>query len=207
VRDVHLFWDGGSIYLLSLLTCNFSNTAADILLWRDEKRTFSFVTVLFVLFYWFLLSDRTFVSSAAKFLLVISLALFIHGVLPSQVYVFWLFSYLLSRLIWCGCFLLHSQEFCSVLWLSTEVELLLHCSFGFTFEKVTSDHFELSHSALRNSLMCLAYAWNGSIHKLRVLAEGEDWSTLLKVGVQLYWELSPGCFMALEYPIWCVILH
>jgi len=34
--------------------------------------------------------------------------------------------------------------------------------------------------------MCLAYAWNGSIHKLRVLAEGEDWSTLLKVGVQLY---------------------
>ena len=87
------------IYLLSLLTCNFSTAAADILLWRDEKRTFSFVTVLFVLFYWFLLSDRTFVSSAAKFLLVTSLALFIHGVLPSQVYVFWLFSYLLSRLI------------------------------------------------------------------------------------------------------------
>ena len=129
MRDVHLFWDGGSIYLLSLLTCNFSNTAADILLWRDEKRTFSFVTVLFVLFYWFLLSDRTFVSSAAKFLLVISLALFIHGVLPSQVYVFWLFSYLLSRLIWCGCFLLHSQEFCSVLWLSTEFELLLQLWF------------------------------------------------------------------------------
>ena len=87
------------IYLLSLLTCNFSTAAADILLWRDEKRTFSFVTVLFLLFYWFLLSDRTFVSSAAKFLLVTSLALFIHGVLPSQVYVFWLFSYLLSRLI------------------------------------------------------------------------------------------------------------
>ncbi|CAL5073337.1 unnamed protein product [Urochloa decumbens] len=120
-----------------------SGTAADILLWRDEKRTFSFVTVLFLLFYWFMLSDRTFVSSAAKFLLVTSLALFIHGVLPSQV-------------------------------------------FGFTVEKVTSDHFEVSQSALRNSLMCLASAWNGGIHKLRVLAEGEDWSTLLKVFAFLY---------------------
>ncbi|XP_025802673.1 3beta-hydroxysteroid-dehydrogenase/decarboxylase-like [Panicum hallii] len=120
-----------------------SGTAADILLWRDEKRTFSFVTVLFLLFYWFLLSDRTFISSAAKFLLVTSLALFTHGVLPSQV-------------------------------------------FGVTVEKFTSDHFELSHSALRNSLMCLASAWNGSIHKLRVLAEGEDWSTLLKVFAFLY---------------------
>jgi hypothetical protein len=33
--------------------------------------------------------------------------------------------------------------------------------------------------------MSLASAWNGSIHKLRVLAEGENWSLLLKVGVQL----------------------
>ncbi|WVZ65565.1 hypothetical protein U9M48_014906 [Paspalum notatum var. saurae] len=120
-----------------------SGAAADILLWRDEKRTFSFVTLLFLLFYWFLLSDRTFVSSAAKFLLVISLALFIHGVLPSQV-------------------------------------------FGFTVEKVTSDHFKVSPSALRNSFMCLASAWNGSIHKVRVLAEGEDWSMLLKVFAFLY---------------------
>jgi sterol-4alpha-carboxylate 3-dehydrogenase (decarboxylating) len=65
------------------------------------------------------------------------------------------------------------------------MKLNSYCRFGFTVEKVTSDHFEVSHSALRNSLMCLASAWNGGIHKLRVLAEGEDWSTLLKVGVQL----------------------
>jgi plant 3beta-hydroxysteroid-4alpha-carboxylate 3-dehydrogenase len=31
--------------------------------------------------------------------------------------------------------------------------------------------------------MCVASAWNGSFHKLRLLAEGEDWSLLLKVGV------------------------
>ncbi|KAK3132943.1 hypothetical protein QOZ80_6AG0529870 [Eleusine coracana subsp. coracana] len=119
-----------------------SGTAADILLWRDDKRTFSYITVLFLLFYWFLLSDRTFIASAAKILLVTSLALFIHGVLPPQV-------------------------------------------FGFTFDKVTSDYFEVSHSTLRNSFMCFASAWNGGIHKLRVIAEGDDWSTLLKVLVFL----------------------
>jgi plant 3beta-hydroxysteroid-4alpha-carboxylate 3-dehydrogenase len=56
---------------------------------------------------------------------------------------------------------------------------------GFTVEKVTSDYFEVSHSALRNSFMCLASAWNGGIHKLRVIVEGDDWSALLKVCDQL----------------------
>uniref|UniRef100_A0A0E0M3F2 Reticulon-like protein n=1 Tax=Oryza punctata TaxID=4537 RepID=A0A0E0M3F2_ORYPU len=120
-----------------------SGITADILLWRDEKKTFSYVTVLFLLFYWFLLSDRTFVSSAAKILLVISLALFIHGVLPPQV-------------------------------------------FGFTVEKVTSDYFEVSQEALRNPLMWLASLWNGSIYKLRILAEGDDWITFLKAFAFLY---------------------
>ncbi|TVU01432.1 hypothetical protein EJB05_53108, partial [Eragrostis curvula] len=124
-----------------------SGTAADILLWRDDKRTFSLISVLFLLFYWFLLSDRTFIASAAKILLVTSLALFIHGVLPPQVYVYW---------------------------------------FGFTVEKVTSDYFEVSGLSLRNSFMCLAAAWNGGIHKLRVLAEGDDWSALLKALAFLY---------------------
>jgi hypothetical protein len=71
----------------TFLICYLSIAAADILLWRDDKRTFSYITVLFLLLYWFLLSDRTFIASAAKILLVTSLALFIHGVLPPQVYV------------------------------------------------------------------------------------------------------------------------
>uniref|UniRef100_A0A0D9XFN4 Reticulon-like protein n=1 Tax=Leersia perrieri TaxID=77586 RepID=A0A0D9XFN4_9ORYZ len=120
-----------------------SGITADILLWRDEKKTFSYITVLFLLFYWFLLSERTFVSSAAKILLVISLALFIHGVLPPQV-------------------------------------------FGFTVEKVTSDYFEVPHLTLRNPFMWLASLWNGGIHKLRVLAEGDDWTTFLKAVAFLY---------------------
>uniref|UniRef100_A0A0E0B5C8 Reticulon-like protein n=1 Tax=Oryza glumipatula TaxID=40148 RepID=A0A0E0B5C8_9ORYZ len=120
-----------------------SGITADILLWRDEKKTFSYVTVLFLLFYWFLLSDRTFVSSAAKILLVISLALFIHGVLPPQV-------------------------------------------FGFTVEKVTSDYFEVSQETLKNTLVWMASLWNGGIYKLRVLAEGDDWTTFLKAFAFLY---------------------
>uniref|UniRef100_A0A453LBR5 Reticulon domain-containing protein n=1 Tax=Aegilops tauschii subsp. strangulata TaxID=200361 RepID=A0A453LBR5_AEGTS len=126
---------------LCLLTCYHSTAAADILLWRDEKKTFSYITLLFLLFYWFFLSDRTFVSSSAKILLVISLALYIHGVLPSKVY-------------------------------------------GFTVEKVTPDCFEVSDSTLRNPIMCMASLWNGGIHKLRVLAEGDDWGTFLKVCMQ-----------------------
>ncbi|XP_047051862.1 3beta-hydroxysteroid-dehydrogenase/decarboxylase-like [Lolium rigidum] len=116
--------------------------AADILLWRDEKKTFSYITLVFLLFYWFLLSDRTFVSSSAKILLVISLALYIHGVLPSKV-------------------------------------------FGFAVEKVTPDYFEVSDSTLRNPIVHLASLWNGGIHKLRVLAEGDDWGTFLKAVVSL----------------------
>ncbi|CAM0952436.1 unnamed protein product [Alopecurus aequalis] len=117
--------------------------AADILLWRDEKKTFSYITLVFLLFYWFLLSDRTFVSSSAKILLVISLALYIHGVLPSKV-------------------------------------------FGFAVEKVTPDYFEVSDSALRNPIVRLASLWNGGIHKLRILAEGDDWGTFLKAVASLF---------------------
>uniref|UniRef100_A0ACD5YFZ7 Uncharacterized protein n=1 Tax=Avena sativa TaxID=4498 RepID=A0ACD5YFZ7_AVESA len=117
--------------------------ASDILLWRDEKKTFSYITLVFLLFYWFLLSDRTFVSSSAKILLVISLALYIHGVLPSKV-------------------------------------------FGFAVEKVTPDYFEVSDSTLRNSIVCLGSLWNGAIHKLRVLAEGDDWGTFVKVVASLF---------------------
>ncbi|VAI34647.1 unnamed protein product [Triticum turgidum subsp. durum] len=87
--------------------------------------------------------DRTFVSSSAKILLVISLALYIHGVLPSKVY-------------------------------------------GFTVEKVTPDCFEVSDSTLRNPITCMASLWNGGIHKLRVLAEGDDWGTFLKAVASLF---------------------
>ncbi|KAH7663893.1 3-beta-hydroxysteroid-4-alpha-carboxylate 3-dehydrogenase (decarboxylating) protein [Dioscorea alata] len=59
---------------------------ADILLWRDEKKTFFCVMVLFFLRYWFILSGRTFISSFAKLLLVVTAILFGHGHLPSSIF-------------------------------------------------------------------------------------------------------------------------
>jgi sterol-4alpha-carboxylate 3-dehydrogenase (decarboxylating) len=59
-----------------------------------------------------------------------------------------------------------------------------YCRFGFAVEKVTPDYFEVSDSTLRNPIVHLASLWNGGIHKLRVLAEGDDWGTFLKVCMQ-----------------------
>ncbi|XP_074578642.1 3beta-hydroxysteroid-dehydrogenase/decarboxylase-like [Curcuma longa] len=65
-----------------------SGVVADILLWRDEKKTFALVVTLFVLFYWLFLSGKTFVASSAGILVVVCLSLFIHGILPSEMFGF-----------------------------------------------------------------------------------------------------------------------
>ncbi|KAG0480840.1 hypothetical protein HPP92_011698 [Vanilla planifolia] len=57
---------------------------ASILLWRDDRRTFALLLALFLLHYWFFLSKRTFVSSAANLIIYFALVLFIHGLLPSS---------------------------------------------------------------------------------------------------------------------------
>ncbi|KAJ0093912.1 hypothetical protein Patl1_26474 [Pistacia atlantica] len=56
----------------------------DILLWRDEKKSFTYFLALVVLFYWFFLFGRTFTSSVANLLLLVSIALFGYGFLPSN---------------------------------------------------------------------------------------------------------------------------
>lgn len=61
---------------------------ADILLWRDEKKSFTCFLVLVLLFYWFFLSGRTFISSTARLLLLATLLFFGHGFLPSNLFGF-----------------------------------------------------------------------------------------------------------------------
>ncbi|XP_065869157.1 3beta-hydroxysteroid-dehydrogenase/decarboxylase isoform X2 [Euphorbia lathyris] len=58
---------------------------ADILLWRDEKKTFKYFLTFAILYYWFLLSGRTFASSAAKLLLLITAVLYGYGILPPKI--------------------------------------------------------------------------------------------------------------------------
>ncbi|RVW20734.1 3beta-hydroxysteroid-dehydrogenase/decarboxylase isoform 3 [Vitis vinifera] len=57
---------------------------ADILLWRDEKKTFTCFLALFLMFYWFFLCGRTFISSAAKLLLLVTAILSGQGILPTN---------------------------------------------------------------------------------------------------------------------------
>jgi hypothetical protein len=63
---------------------NYVIAVADILLWRDEKKTFTCFLALVLLFYWFFLSGTTFISSAAMLLLLISVLLLGYGVLSSK---------------------------------------------------------------------------------------------------------------------------
>lgn len=57
---------------------------ADILLWRDEKQTFTIILALAVVFYCFCLSGYTFLCAAAQLLLLISVVLFVHNILPAS---------------------------------------------------------------------------------------------------------------------------
>ncbi|GMI64421.1 reticulon 20 [Hibiscus trionum] len=61
-----------------------SGTVSDILLWRDERKTFSCFLTLAMVFYWFFFCGRTFTSSAAQLLLVVTAMLYGHGILASE---------------------------------------------------------------------------------------------------------------------------
>ncbi|KAA8531429.1 hypothetical protein F0562_006218 [Nyssa sinensis] len=63
-----------------------SGKVADVLLWRDEKKTFTYFLALFLLYYWFFLCGRTFISSAAKLLLLITIILSGYRILPSKIF-------------------------------------------------------------------------------------------------------------------------
>ncbi|PSS35833.1 3beta-hydroxysteroid-dehydrogenase/decarboxylase [Actinidia chinensis var. chinensis] len=60
---------------------------ADILLWRDEKKTFTCFIVVVLLYYWFFFTGRTFISSAAKLLLLVSITLSGCSILPSTMFI------------------------------------------------------------------------------------------------------------------------
>lgn len=59
---------------------------ADIFLWRDEKETFAYFLISVVLFYWFFISGRSFISSTAYLLLMLVMALVGYGYLTSNLF-------------------------------------------------------------------------------------------------------------------------
>ncbi|MFQ6669163.1 hypothetical protein Gotur_034520 [Gossypium turneri] len=61
-----------------------SGMVADVLLWREIKRTLLCFLILASLFYWFFLCGRTFTSSVAKLLLLVTVTLYGYGNLSSK---------------------------------------------------------------------------------------------------------------------------
>ncbi|CAA3029319.1 3beta-hydroxysteroid-dehydrogenase decarboxylase isoform X1 [Olea europaea subsp. europaea] len=120
-----------------------SGKVADILLWRDEKKTFNCFLLLVLLYYWFFLSGRTFITSAAKLLMMIIVSLYGYSMLPANI-----------------------------------------C--GFTIPRVSSACFEVSKVDMRNSFLAMACMWNELSLVTRLLAQGEDWCTFLKVSSFFY---------------------
>ncbi|KAM3355748.1 3beta-hydroxysteroid-dehydrogenase/decarboxylase isoform X1 [Capsicum galapagoense] len=59
---------------------------AEILLWRNEQRTFTCFLLLVFIHYWFFLSGRSFLSSLAQLLLMIAAALWGYSILPPTIY-------------------------------------------------------------------------------------------------------------------------
>ncbi|XP_050213284.1 3beta-hydroxysteroid-dehydrogenase/decarboxylase [Mercurialis annua] len=116
---------------------------ADILLWRDEKKTFTYFLAFAVLFHWFLLSGRTFTSSAARLLLLTTAILYGYGFLPEKIA-------------------------------------------DFTIQRMSLSWFEVSESAVRDSVTSIASMWNRGVHSLQILLQERDANKLLKVAFSLY---------------------
>nr|GMD85414.1 3beta-hydroxysteroid-dehydrogenase/ decarboxylase isoform X1 [Ipomoea batatas] len=116
---------------------------AEVLLWRDEKITFAHFLLWFLIYYWFFLSGRTFVSSLAILLLLIATMLCGYSVLPPVVY-------------------------------------------GITVPRISWSCFEISEVDMRICVTTIGNMWNRMNHGTRLLAQGEDWCTFLKVAGLLY---------------------
>ncbi|KAF3446130.1 hypothetical protein FNV43_RR11309 [Rhamnella rubrinervis] len=62
-----------------------SGRVADTLLWKDKKQTFITLLVLVAIYYNFIASGFTIITALTKLLLVTSIFLFIHAILPGKI--------------------------------------------------------------------------------------------------------------------------
>ncbi|XP_068661851.1 3beta-hydroxysteroid-dehydrogenase/decarboxylase isoform X2 [Aristolochia californica] len=59
---------------------------AEMLLWRDQKKTFTCALSVLLLFHWIFVSGRTFISSTALLLLLLLVIIFIRSILSSSTF-------------------------------------------------------------------------------------------------------------------------
>lgn len=62
-----------------------NGNVADMLLWKDRKQTLTVLLVLFAVYYYFLSPGYTMITALSKILLVVTLLLFIHSILPATI--------------------------------------------------------------------------------------------------------------------------
>ncbi|KAI8562191.1 hypothetical protein RHMOL_Rhmol03G0015600 [Rhododendron molle] len=65
--------------------CLGRGLVADILLWRKKKQTLTTVFILVAVYFNFIAPGYTIITAVSKLLLVVSVFLFIHGILPEKV--------------------------------------------------------------------------------------------------------------------------
>ncbi|KAG5555666.1 hypothetical protein RHGRI_006349 [Rhododendron griersonianum] len=65
--------------------CLGRGLVADILLWRNKKQTLTTVFILVAVYFNFIAPGYTIITAVSKLLLVVSVFLFIHGILPEKV--------------------------------------------------------------------------------------------------------------------------
>lgn len=73
-------------FVHQLTICGFS--VADTLLWKNKRQTLTVLLMLVAIYYNFIASGSTIVTTLSKLLLVSLIFLFIHGSLPNRMYVY-----------------------------------------------------------------------------------------------------------------------
>lgn len=111
---------------------------ADILLWRDERKSFAYFGVLVLVYYWLFLYGNTFITSSAQLLVFFTFVLYAYGELPSNIS-------------------------------------------GVKFPKMSASSFEISEVDIKRFSAAIAHIWNRIADVIRLLDQGQDWNTFLKV--------------------------
>ena len=59
--------------------------------------------------------------------------------------------------------------------------MILFDRFGFQLQRIPTTYFEISDTAVKDSVTTTVYLWNRGFQNISGLAQGDDWSAFFKV--------------------------
>lgn len=80
--DIFSNLEQSTLVLIHLLQHDFA--VADTLLWKDLKKTLIAIFILISIYYNFVATESSIITALSKALLVASVFLFLHGILPEK---------------------------------------------------------------------------------------------------------------------------